>query len=270
MIGAAHRGASRPPRIQPGWGVGIVVFTAYAVVVVGLQATSGIDYDDWFDSAGNAIRAVLVSFAAGAILLAAFVAWARWDFVWRDPQRQRMGVILWAPVVLYTLAIGLGALGADRAGRSAELLAVIVLAGVLVGFAEELLFRGILLRCARATSSSEAIAFLIVTVWFGAFHFVNVILGGGLLDTVVQVVVVTLGGVAFYLFRRARGWLMTAIVAHALWNITVSLAPEQGRENLGSLLVTLLLLPALLAAAVAALTILTRDQQALAERPDGE
>ncbi|HEX3224001.1 MAG TPA: CPBP family intramembrane glutamic endopeptidase [Nocardioides sp.] len=60
----------------------------------------------------------------------------------------------------------------------------IVAAGVLVGFAEEMVFRGIFLRAMRAGARPEGQAALWTAVAFGLFHLPNVFLGTGLLGLV--------------------------------------------------------------------------------------
>lgn len=64
-----------------------------------------------------------------------------------------------------------------RHGLSLDLLFAIVFAGVGVGLAEELLFRGVVLRILRTNSRSEAWAMLRCSLWFGMMHAINVLLG---------------------------------------------------------------------------------------------
>ena len=97
--------ASPTWRIAPSLPVAIGVFIAYVVVFIGLSASSGIDYADWFATGGNAFRTAVVPLIGGCLVLIAFVLWARWDWVFKDPARLPMYGFLWVPVALFALGI---------------------------------------------------------------------------------------------------------------------------------------------------------------------
>lgn len=119
-------------------------------------------------------------------------------------------------VWLYALAIVVQFAVVDWGKPPLEMVAAVMVTGVLVGFAEEVLFRGIILRSLR-TGRSEAMAVLIVSVWFGLFHLMSILGGLDLVSALVQVVLTFAAGIAYYLFRRMSGLLVwakiTALVA---------------------------------------------------------
>ncbi len=220
-------------RIQPSLWVALGVFVAYVIVVNGIQFTSGVPYTEFFATAENAWKSAIASLAAGCLLLLAFALWARWDGFWRDPAPLKMTKVMWiAPVVFVVIMVA--RLGFKLSnGVPPDLLVAIVVAGVGVGFAEEVLFRGVDLRAVRASGRSEAWAMLWCSLWFGMMHATNIFVGSPPALVAGQVVLASLSGMTLYLFRRSRGWLLTGMIAHGIWDISTFLpAPEAGDSYL--------------------------------------
>lgn len=220
-------------RVEPSVPAAIGVFLAYVVVVIGLEYLSGISYLDWFASAANAYRAVVLPFAVGSVLLVAFTLWSRWDFVWRDRERMPMHWLLWLPVAGVVLTFLLRLFGLDWTSIPSDLIVAAIIGASLVGFAEETLFRGVILRALRAHNRSEGAAIVLSTLWFGAFHLVNVFLGVSFGAALIQSVFAACLGLVLYLFRRGSGWLAAGVVAHALWDLpNFLLTPTTGPNGL--------------------------------------
>lgn len=256
---------TRPWRVAPSLPVAIGVFIAYVVVFIGLSSTSGIAYSDWFASGGNAFRTAVIPLVGGSLVLVAFLVWARWDWVFKDPARLRMNGVLWATVVVFLVGIVAHFAVADYERASGGLLLAIITAGVLVGFAEETLFRGIILRALRTDLRPEAWVMLISSVWFGFFHMTNIVNGSPAQAVLSQCVQASVLGVGLYLFRRVRGLLVPGMIAHGLWDMGAFLPAPSGTLALvdfGSLSL------ALLSAAVAAIVIL-RNDRGIAMTPAG-
>ena len=257
-------GAGR--RIEPSVGVAVAAVLAYMVVVNGIQVSSGIDYQDWFDTAGNAVRTAVIPLAVGNVLLLAFVWWARWDIFWRDPERlpmTRLGIVIIglfvATVVVRLAGLDLGGRarrpaaghpgdrGARRAGRG-------------------LLFRGIVLRCLRTGDRPESSAALWTALGFGLFHLPNIFMGTGLAG-LSQIVLAAITGYALYLFRRWHGLLWVAMVAHGTWDISAFLVGDYGKDVAAGAALALNLV--LAAACVVALVRSLRRDRGFAVRPEG-
>ena len=94
---------------------------------------------------------------------------------------------------------------------------------MLVGLSEELLFRGIFLRCMRNGQMSEGAAALWTATAFGLFHLPNVFLGTGLTG-LLQIVLAGLSGIALYYFRVAFAAIAAAMVMHGLFDVTTFLS----------------------------------------------
>ena len=220
-------------RVTPSVPVAAVVFAGYVVIVVGLMLASGVGYEDFFESADSTLRSAVLPLAAGAVWLIAFLVWARWDFVFRDARRLPMGAFLWALPVVMVVTLVLQLLGVDwSAFEPAHVLAVLA-AAVLVGFTEETLFRGVILRSLRQGDRSEAAVIGWLALWFGGFHLTNLLLDEP--GAVIQVVFAGLSGLAFYLARRGTSVLVAAMVLHGSWDFSTFLAGEHpGNGGLSS------------------------------------
>lgn len=250
-------------RIAPSLPVAFGLVVAYIAVFIGLFASSGIDYPDAFDNGPNAFRAAVVPLIGGSALLIAFVWWARWDFVFRDPAQLPMHRSLRLPIWVFAVAIVIHFAIADWADTSASLVMAILAAGVLVGFAEETLFRGILLRALRTDGRAEVWVMLISSVVFGSFHVTNVFLGAAISGVILQCVLATASGVILYLFRRYRGMLLTGMVAHGLWDMSVFLPARTGTISVVNLALQVLVM---ILALVAVVVMMRQDRDLVVTR----
>ena len=168
----------REPRIAPSPLVALGVIVAYAVVfTVVAIVPSGIPYADWFATGASTFRTAVLPLMAGAVVLVVFLWWARWDFVFRDPERLPMRRFYWAAVAVFVVAIVLHLVFVRWERLTPGLLLAVLAAGVLVGFCEETLFRGILLRSLRNGRRSEALCLVLTSVIFGLFHLSNLLNG---------------------------------------------------------------------------------------------
>lgn len=244
-------------RIAPSVPVAIGVLLAYVVVFIGLSSTSGIPYAEWFDSGANAFRTAVIPLIGGSLVLIAFLLWARWDLVFKDPARLPMSRMLWVPVVIFVVGVVVHFAVADWNGLSAGLLLAILAAGVMVGFAEETLFRGILLRGLRTNLRPEAWVMLISSLLFGLFHLTNILNGSPVGTVLNQVVQATALGAVLYVFRRARGLLLVGMVAHGVWDMSVFVPAPEGTLAVVDLGVQVVLF---ISAVVAVIVIVRRDR----------
>lgn len=254
------------PRIAPSPRVGIAVVASYIVVVAGLQLATGIDYSDWFTTAENIYKAAVFPLCVGAIISVAFLFWARWDMIWRDPNRLPMSKFLWVPPILFSAAIIPRLIAIDWNAIAGELLVAVVLTSILVGFAEEVLFRGIFLRSMRTRGRPEAWCALWTAAAFGLFHIPNIFMGQGLFG-IGQVLLAMLSGFTLYLFRRGFGLLVVAMVFHGLWDFSVFLDGDHGEGLLHDLSLPIILTVSI--ASVTALAMVLRRDRTLVVTPAG-
>ncbi|WP_158580719.1 CPBP family intramembrane glutamic endopeptidase [Cellulomonas rhizosphaerae] len=206
-------------RVQPRAWIGLVVWALYLAVVVVIQASSGISYSEFGDSAENLWRGAVLSLAVGAVLVAVVTTWLGW---WRPALRERRPTkarwTIIAPALLVVAVIGnLAATDWNAVGTDFVLAAVTL--GVLVGFNEELTSRGLFLTGLRSSTREVWVA-LLSSLLFGLMHGVNIFLGQSVGETAVQVGQAFLQGLVFYILRRVTGSLIWAMPLHGAWDVS--------------------------------------------------
>ncbi len=215
-------------RIKPSIPVAIGVVITYAVLFLGVGVSSGIKYADWFDTTHNAYRTAVLGLVVGSVFLIAFLAYARWDILWKDPERLPMSPLLWTLVGLFVAVTVVRFAGVAYSEMSGSLILAIVVASILVGFAEETLFRGIFLRAMREGNRPEGQAALWTAVAFGLFHLPNAFMGVGAV-AVLQVFLAAGSGLTLYVFRRFSTLIVVAMVAHGAWDMSTFMDGQAGQ-----------------------------------------
>jgi uncharacterized protein len=77
-------------------------------------------------------------------------------------------------------------------------------------------------------------------------HIPNIFLGVGLLG-ISQLLLAALSGFILYLFRRRFAWIVPAMLAHGLWDISVFLSADYLSETINSVTIALTFLLQILA-----------------------
>ncbi len=103
-----------------------------------------------------------------------------------------------------------------------QVFAVITMA--LVGYVEEIIFRGLLFKAIEKDGIKQAI--IISAVTFGAGHIVNLLTGHATLDTFLQMAYAIAIGFAFVMVFYKSGSLIPCIITHSLVNITSTFSVE--------------------------------------------
>ncbi len=130
-----------------------------------------------------------------------------------------LGIILWALS------------NVDFAAYSINVILLVMVATLAIGFNEEVVTRGILLVGMRNSGVQEWKVFAITTVIFGLLHSIN-LLGG---SNPTQILVTLAGGVLFYVSRRVANNLFVPIGLHALYDTGFFLLSGMYAQAAGSL-----------------------------------
>lgn len=101
-----------------------------------------------------------------------------------------------------------------------QIFAIISMA--LVGFLEEIIFRGLLFRAIEKESHTRALVISAVT--FGAGHIINLLTGQATGETFIQIAYAIAIGFAFVLCFDRCGSLWPCIITHSLIDITSTLS----------------------------------------------
>lgn len=105
----------------------------------------------------------------------------------------------------------------------------------LVGFAEELLFRGFLFKAMLKDGSVKA-AVIVSSVTFGLGHIFNLFTGQGLTETLSQVIFAIAVGFVFTLVFYKSGSLLPGILAHSFIDVSSVFASDGGSQLLNVIL----------------------------------
>ena len=210
------------------WRLLVVVVVYLAVYLgagwIGSQISGDFGDDDLLSSVGSVFFQLTVSLIVGAIALAAFSRYMGWapELFGRQPiYRSRW---MWiAPITVLT-PIVLRVLGIDWGEHAFDVVALVLVSGLLIGFVEELLYRGISVKMLREGGHGEWVVAALSSLVFALSHSLN-LLGGQSIGTVAPTVGYTFAfGVLMYLTMRVTGFLIYAMLLHGLTDPTTFLA----------------------------------------------
>ena len=97
----------------------------------------------------------------------------------------------------------------------------------VVGFAEEMIFRGFLFKAMLKEGSVKA-AVIVSSLTFGIGHILNLFTGQDLIETLNQVVFAVAVGFVFTLVYYKCGSLLPGILAHSIIDVTSVFAVDEG------------------------------------------
>lgn len=194
--------------------VALGVYVIWQAVGMGIQiAGMGPEAIDLLDIVKHRLSPSLAAASLFLLVVVLLFRWGREVGLAQGPQRGTLKVI-WP----WLLFLALFAASALNAGLPAASVTLFILANTLmVGWSEEVMFRGIWLR-GLFRSFGTWVAIIGSSVIFGAMHVLNVFLTGDLRGAVIQAVAAFLSGVFLAAVRLRTGSLWTGIVLHGLWD----------------------------------------------------
>lgn len=209
-------------RIKPSVALAVgffVLYTAAWIGVAAVTAADGFEFGEAFETVEFSRNLVWGLLAGSLVGIAAASAFGWWpQILGRDA-----GVTSWhrwIPLVVLVLVLATTDYR-DLPDLDVELLVWIVAASVLVGFSEELAFRGVVVVDLRAAGQREERVFWLSTLLFALIHLPNMVLGAAPAAAIAQTVFAFLAGTLFYVIRRASGTIVAAMALHALWDFTL-------------------------------------------------
>jgi hypothetical protein len=188
--------------------------------------TLGSDYadDDLLSSVGSVFFQLTTGLIAGSIVLILFVLAMGWGPELFSRQRIYRSWWMWIAPVIVIIPIAMRVLGLDWGGIDSGVILMMFATGALIGFSEELLFRGIGVKMVRDGGHGELMVAFITSLLFALSHSIN-ILDGQAARTVAFTVLYTFGfGILMYLSMRVIGFLAAAMILHGLTDPTTFLA----------------------------------------------
>lgn len=214
---------SAPPAPRPPSLARAVKILLPAFVVLPLVGRfSGVDYDVIADTTANVLRGVVpmvgISLVWG-LLMAWRSGWLKPIFAKQPPSA--FPRFLWLIPACWIGMCLIRLIASPWPSFDATYLIVLAFAMTLVGFNEELLFRGILTNGARGPGPwSEARTMLVSALGFGLFHLPNVLVGQALGPTLIQVGYAFVMGIALTVSMRISRSILLPVAMHALWDFS--------------------------------------------------
>lgn len=167
----------------------------------------------------NSIQTILLAYALpiaiGGVILVIFALSLGWlkELFARQPIRG--GRWMWIAVAVVLLFNILRFAATDYGKAGFGFVAAWLLAGLFIGFAEEVLTRGIVVNLMRKAGHPEIAVALVSSAIFAALHAGNLFTGQALFPTLVQLVYTFAFGICMYLSLRITGSLIWPILLHA-------------------------------------------------------
>jgi membrane protease YdiL (CAAX protease family) len=194
------------------FGLALLAFVLWTTItVVGGNITTG--------GEGSLLEAVSSNigwtFVAASAFILGVTLWQGWHDVGLNRMASARGwALAWLPMIYI---VGGLAVAVVFHLPPAGVLAMILFNTLLVGFSEELMFRGVILQALRHVTSIWP-AVLLTSVAFGAVHSLNVFVTGDLKPALIQSCAAFLSGIMFIALRLRTGSLWPSIIVHALWD----------------------------------------------------
>ncbi len=201
---------------QPAF-VAIGIFAVYLLVVAVLWRVNDVDYTRIAESDTTVTRGILVPIGAGLALLVGATTVLGW---WPDVLVQERTGSTWVLVVpaLFALASAASCLHVDYRELGTRRVLVLAAGTLVVGMAEELLARGLLVVGAQQAGWSLVAVWLFSSVLFALLHAINALFGLPWRGMLGQLVLAFLGGTAFFVTLLSTGSLFASVVIHAAWD----------------------------------------------------
>lgn len=207
----------------------LAIFAGYFAYFV-VWNLLGVGFDEIADFVGNEFKDTIIPIGTVSILLA-LVAYrfGWWGATIREKSPAGPRWLLVAPALMLLIALLL-VVENGFGGSSFGYVIVFAIGVCLVGFSEELLFRGLMVVGFRG-SLPEVWVWLLTSLLFGLAHFQNAISGQDLGETMAQVVIAFGLGSLLYLTRRVTATLIVCIALHAIWDFAAEMMEEGGGET---------------------------------------
>lgn len=173
------------------------------------------------------ITAILVILLSIVLVIYLFISKTKLTNRTNDKISFKHIIMIYLPLI----AIGCSQLykGVDKTIDNVSLITIIVLM-IGVGFTEEVVFRGLLLKGIQEKSNVKR-SIIISGVTFGIGHIVNLARGYGYDELITQIVVAIVIGIVLSMIVVLTNRILPGIIFHILFNVTGSVTVEDSTKE---------------------------------------
>lgn len=184
----------------------------------------GLDDEDLLSSVGSVFFQITAALIAGAVVLVAFCAYMGWtqEIFGRQPIYRSWW--MWVAPIVVLVPVVLRVLGIEWGRHGFDVVALILVTGLLIGFVEELLSRGIGVKMLRDGGHGEWAVAALSSLVFALSHGINILTGQDFTTVAFSMVYAFAFGVLMYLTLRTTGFLVFAMLLHGVTDPTTILA----------------------------------------------
>jgi len=213
-----------------GWWKALLLTVAYAALYEGFGLLDGtvfgglVNKENIFADPQSVFFGLAFPILLGGLALLVFVATLKWLGEIFGPQPIRGSWWMWIVVVLLIIPIALHLAATNWGAYPVGVILVTLLTGVFVGFAEELLTRGLAVNLLRRAGYGEKAVMLLSSALFAILHSVNLLTGQPLVNVAVTVAYTFGFGVMMYLVLRVTDSIIWPMLIHAATDPTTILA----------------------------------------------
>ena len=213
-----------------GWWRPFLLALVYLVIYNLISLGTSTLFADFIDptnptgTASSVFFAMAVPILLMGILLFTFVVslgWTREIFGTQPGRRPRW---MWIAVILVVIPIVLRVFATDWGAYSLDTVLATLFLGLCIGFAEELISRGVAVDLLRRGGYGEKAVMLLSSAVFALLHISNLLSGQPLLNVGITVVYAFGFGVMMYLVLRVTGSIIWPMLLHAATDPTTILA----------------------------------------------
>lgn len=200
-----------------GWWRAILLVVVYFVLYNGLSLllTPLASQIDDPASAQGILVLYAIPILVGCLLLVGFAASVGWLGPLFGPQPIRGRGWMWIAIAVVVLFNILHLLSIDYEAAGFQVVATWLLTGLFIGFAEEVLTRGLVVTLLRKAGHREIVVAVISSALFALLHAGNLLSGQSLFATAFQLVYTFAFGICMYLAMRLTGTIIAPILLHA-------------------------------------------------------
>ena len=207
----------------------LVYMLVYLLIYLGvgritLLVARGVAEKPLLTSVSTVFIQLTLGLIVGAVILVATVRYMGWS----EPLFGRQPIYrswwMWVGPAIVAVPILLRLLGIEWGKNALPVVVLVMATGLLIGFVEELLYRGIAVKMLRDGGHGEFVVAALTSLFFAVSHSVNLLSGQSIVTVGPTVAYTFAFGVLMYLTLRSVGFLAAAMILHGLTDPTTILA----------------------------------------------